>query len=66
MSLPRVDFWLIRLSKSLFFSFSLLQAGNKIPYYRLAYDFFKAADKGASAALLILSGQISVEFERVD
>lgn len=48
------------------FSFSHLQAGNKISYYLLAYDSFKAADKEASAALLILSGQISVEFERVD
>lgn len=64
MHLPRVNFGLYVFSKSLF-SLSL-QAGNKISYYLLAYDSFKAADKGASAALLILSGQISVEFERVD
>lgn len=64
MHLPRVNFGLYVSSKSLF-SLSL-QAGNKISYYLLAYDSFKAADKGASAALLILSGQISVEFERVD
>lgn len=64
MYLPRVNFGLYVSSKSLF-SLSL-QAGNKISYYLLAYDSFKAADKGASAALLILSGQISVEFERVD
>lgn len=64
MHLPRVNFGLYVSSKSLF-SLSF-QAGNKISYYLLAYDSFKAADKGASAALLILSGQISVEFERVD
>lgn len=64
MHLPRVNFGLYVSSKSLF-SLSL-QAGNKISYYILAYDSLKAADKGVSAALLILSGQISVEFERVD
>lgn len=64
MHLPRVNFGLYVSSKSLF-SLSF-QAGNKISYYLLAYDSFKAADKGASAALLILSGQISAEFERVD
>lgn len=66
MCLPKVDFGLYVYPNPYFLSFSHLQAGNKISYYLLAYDSFKAADKGASAALLILSGQISVEFERVD